>query len=117
MAVRMGASNDEFGTTCPRSYLKDRSLQIDKTYEISKIEEALHQTSRAKRKENCMRHMRKASVVLIRGTVIALLMLASTVAAEPPPSARPLTRLNVGSVSVDWLPSVDYERLVLTIVG
>jgi hypothetical protein len=38
-------------------------------------------------------------------------------AEEPHLTARPVAQLNVGVTRIDWLPLVDYERLVLTVAG
>jgi hypothetical protein len=64
-----------------------------------------------------MHHLRNALAVLVFGVSVVTLTSVATSAAEPPQPDRSLARVNVGPVSVDWLPAVDYERLVLTIAG
>ena len=64
-----------------------------------------------------MHHLRNALTVLILGVAVATLTPVATSAAEPPQPDSSLARVNVGPISVDWLPAIDYERLVLTIVG
>jgi hypothetical protein len=64
-----------------------------------------------------MPHLRNALTVLALGVAVVTLTAVATSAAEPPQPDRSLARVNVGPISVDWAPTVDYERLVLTIAG
>lgn len=64
-----------------------------------------------------MHHLRNALAVLVLGVSLVISTPAATSAAELPQPDNSLARVNVGPISVDWAPTVDYERLVLTIAG
>lgn len=64
-----------------------------------------------------MRTMQKALAALVFGVVLTSLTLVPAIAEESPRSENAVARVNVGPTSVAWSPTVDYERLVLTIVG
>ncbi|HSS48374.1 MAG TPA: tail fiber domain-containing protein, partial [Thermoanaerobaculia bacterium] len=61
--------------------------------------------------------MQKTLAALVFGVVVASLSLVPALAGESPRPENPVARVNVGPTSVDWSPAVDYERLVLTVVG
>ena len=64
-----------------------------------------------------MRHLRKTLATLVFGVVLASMSQFSASAGESPRPENTVARVNVGPTSVGWSPTVDYERLVLTIVG
>jgi hypothetical protein len=64
-----------------------------------------------------MHHLRNVLTVLALGVAVVTLTPVISRAAEPPQPGSSLARVNIGPISVDWLPAIDYERLVLTIVG
>jgi hypothetical protein len=64
-----------------------------------------------------MHHLRNALAVLVFGVSVVTLTSVATSAAEPPQPDRSLARVNIGPTSIDWSPAVDYELLVLTVVG
>lgn len=61
--------------------------------------------------------VRKTLAALAFGMVFASLSLVPATAAEPRQPETPIARMNVGPISVDWRPAVDYENLVLTVAG
>jgi len=60
--------------------------------------------------------MQKTLAALAFGVVLAALSVPVG-AGEPPRQENAVARVNVGPAGVDWSPAVDYERLVLTVVG
>jgi len=64
-----------------------------------------------------MRHLRKTLAALVFGVVLASLSQFPASAGEPPRPENAVARVNVGPTRVDWSPTVDYERIVLTVVG
>ena len=62
-----------------------------------------------------MRHMRKALAAL--ALVFASFSLAPAFAVETRQPETPIARMNVGPISIDWLPALDYKGLVLTVAG
>jgi hypothetical protein len=61
--------------------------------------------------------MQKTLAALVFGVVLASLSPPSALAGEFQGSENTVARVNVGPTSVTWSPAIDYERLVLTIVG
>jgi hypothetical protein len=64
-----------------------------------------------------MRHLRKTLAALVFGVVLASLSQFPASAGEPPRPENAVARVNIAPTSVDWSPTVDYERLVLTVAG
>jgi hypothetical protein len=54
---------------------------------------------------------------MVFGVIVAVLSQFSASAGEPPRSENAVARVNVGPTNVDWMPTVDYERLTLVVVG
>ncbi|MFY9824652.1 MAG: hypothetical protein WAM82_24960, partial [Thermoanaerobaculia bacterium] len=61
--------------------------------------------------------IQKTLAALVFGVVVASLSPAPAFPSELQGAENAVARVNVGPTSVAWSPTVDYERLVLTIVG
>ncbi len=64
-----------------------------------------------------MRTSQTALAVTILWTVFFAFSAAPGMAGEPAQSGTPVASLRIGPAGVDWLPHVDYDRLVLTVSG
>ncbi len=64
-----------------------------------------------------MRYRQTALEVMILLAVFFAFSPAPVMAGEPAQTGTPIASLRIGPASVDWLPHVDYGRLVLTVAG
>lgn len=67
--------------------------------------------------------MRQLAVLRIAHKIVWMVALGTSLlsivlaAEELPPAKKSVAEINIGTTRIDWLPLVDYERLVLTVAG